>query len=60
MRIIAAWDLNTNEILDDDTIKKDVPKLRKKHAEAMKKEATWSSFGGVLTIKDRRYQVVEE
>ena len=59
MKIIAAWDFVTKEILTDSIIKKDLQYLRKKHIKALKSEPTWSFFGGVLTISNRRYQVVE-
>lgn len=38
---------------------KDLPAIQKAHDEAMKAEPTWRFFGGVITIENRQYQVVE-
>lgn len=43
--------------VDADTYKKDYPQIVKKHKAALKREPTWSMFGGVIHIEDRSYQV---
>ena len=60
VRILAAWDVKTKEILSDAIIAKDATALKKKHKAALKKEPTWLAFGGVITIKNHSYQVVED
>lgn len=59
MKIIAAWDCDSKELLEDKVIKKDQSSLERKHVKALKKDPTWAFFGGVLSIGTRRYQVVE-
>jgi hypothetical protein len=38
-------------------IEKDLPELKTRHQEAMKKDPTWSMFGGFIDIDNRTYQV---
>lgn len=41
-------------------LKKDMPKLLQAHGDAMRQDAMWGMFGGILTIEGRNYQVVNQ
>jgi hypothetical protein len=54
--IISAKD--GDEDVSAEQMEKDRPALLRQHQSALKNDATWEFFGGVLTIEGRTYQVV--
>lgn len=60
MRIIAAWgpslDGRSTSVSKEQQIK-DFPKLQELNKKAQTEHPWWCSFGGVLRVEDRNYQV---
>jgi hypothetical protein len=57
MTILSAKD-KCSRPLSAAQIEKDRAKLEEQHERALKEDATWSMFGGVITIQGRSYQVL--
>ena len=58
MEVIHSWYEGTNDEVGHDRVKTDWPKLKRLNEKALKNDPTWSMFGGVLQIENRKYQVV--
>lgn len=49
--------IGTNQTAEQ--TKKDLPAIQQAHNEELKINPTWRFFGGIITIENRDYQVVE-
>lgn len=59
MRILDAWtEADEKQAVPAEVIKADLPKLQAAHDRAKREDPTWEFFGGILTIDQRKYQVV--
>jgi hypothetical protein len=57
MRILDAWEQDHKPV-SAAVIKADWERLQTEYDKALKADPTWQFFGGILTIDQRRYQVV--